>query len=380
MSTNTVARAFSQDCYAVEETTKGTAVYPTAAAQRVVTAGTAEINQQASFTDSDEVINSLDLIERFQDQMGAGSWSAPMYIRPSGAAGTAPMGGVLLESLMGLETIVGSTSVTYGQATVKPSFTLWVQKSHTVFFASGACAESGKLGFTNKGGAKIELSGGFMRMGWAGTDTVDGAVSSSTSVVVENAKLFTAGAFVSLGTDDNTNAGYEIDSVNYTTDTLTMVDTVSCADGVAIAGFLPEFTAVGTPLENKDLSITFDSTAKNLKSLNVDINSPVAWQTDEITTSGYVTEFIEDRRAVKLSADVLFREQDLSYFYDATQNTKVDVIATINDAAGSICTINLPYSELEVPSTTTSTPTVSLGISGTALGSSGEDSCTIVFT
>jgi transcriptional regulator of heat shock response len=70
MSTNTVARAIEQDCFCVPETTKGTAVFPTAAAQRVITAGTADINQQANFSDSEEISNSLDVIERFQDQMG----------------------------------------------------------------------------------------------------------------------------------------------------------------------------------------------------------------------------------------------------------------------------------------------------------------------
>ena len=159
-----------------------------------------------------------------------------------------------------------------------------------------------------------------------------------------------------------------------------MIDTITCDDNTAITGFLPTFTAVGTVLENKNLAITFDAVAKNLKSLTVDINSPVAWQTDEITTSGYVTEYIEDRRVITLSADVLFREADMSYFYDATQNTKVDVIAVNSGGAGDICTINLPYSELEVPSIQTSAPTVSLSIAGAALGSSGEDSCSIVFT
>lgn len=379
--TNTVALAMQQSVFAVKETTKGTAVFPTAAAQLIAAAGTFEINQQASFTDSDEINETLDILERFQDQMGAGSWSCPMYIRPSGTAGTQPMGKVLFESLMGVETVAASTSVTYSQATTKPSFTMWGKKGHTVFMAAGACAEACKLSFTNKGGAKADFSGGFMQMGWAGIDAVDGVVSSSTSVTVTNAKQFTAGMYVQFDSDTNTNAGYKIDSINYTTNVLTMVDSISCSDGAVIKGFLPTgFDAVGAPLENKLTTITFDGTGKNLKSISVDINSPVAWQTDEITTSGYVEEYIEDTRSIKLSADVLFREQDLSYFYDATQNTKVAVVATISNGAGKTCTINLPYTELEVPSISTSKPTVSLSIGGAAMGSSGEDSCTIVFT
>lgn len=378
--TNTVARAREQVCFAVEETTKGAAVFPSAAAEKIVAAGTVDINQQPTFSDSEEIVDSLDILERFQDQVGAGSWAIPMYLRPSGTAGTAPMGKVLFESLMGVEATVASTSVTYSQAVTKPSFTLWTKKGHTVFFATGACAESCRFAFTNKGGAKAEFSGGFMQMGWAGTDAVNGAVSASTSVVVDDAKKFTAGAYVQIGSDTNSGAGYKIDSVNYTTNTLTMADSITCDDDAVIKGYLPSYTAVGAPLENKNLTISFDAVSKNVKGVDITINSPVAWQTDEITTSGYVAEYVEDKRDIKLSANVLFRESDLSYFYDATQNTKVAVIAAVSDGAGKICTINLPYTELEVPNIQTSAPTVSLDIAGTALGSSGEDSCTIVFT
>lgn len=378
--TNTVARAIEQVVFAVEETTKGVAVFPTAAAEMIVTAGPAELNQQPTFTPSDEMDDTLDILNRFQDQIANGQFSLPIYLRPSGTAGTPPMGKFLYESLMGLETIVGSTSVTYSQAKIKPSFTLWAKKGHTVFFARGACVESGSLSLTNKGGSMMTCAGGFMQMGWAGTDEVVGAVSSSVSVIVADAKRFTAGGVVQIGTDTNSDAGYVIDSINYATNTLTMAEAVSCDDEAVIKGFLPDLTPVGDVLENKDLTISFDGTSKVLKSLELAINSPVAWQTDEISANGYVSEYIEDRRQISVNPTALFREADLSYFYDALQNTQIAVIITISNGAGSICTINLPYTELEVPNIETSAPTISLAIAGVALGSSGEDSCSIVFT
>lgn len=376
---NTVSRAIEQVCFACSETTKGTAVFPTEAAEMIISAGPASINQQPTFTNSDEINNSLDVLGRFQDQVGAGSFTVPMYIRPGGAAGSVPMGAVLFESLMGIETVSAGTSVTYSQATTKPSFTLWVKKGHTVFFAAGACCESGKFKATNKGGTKIDFSGGFMEMGWAGTDAVNGAVSDSTSVTVTNGKKFTAGAYVQIGSDTNTNAGYKISSV--AGNVLTMAEAVTCDDGAVIKGFLPTgFAAIGTPLENKKTGIELDSVAINLKSTDVDIGSPVAWQTDEITTNGFVNEYVEDRRSITLTTNILFRENDLERFHDGLNNTSKSVVITIGDTAGDICTINLPYTEMEVPNITDSMPTVDLSVKGTALGSSGEDSCTIVFT
>lgn len=379
--TNTVAGAYEQLAYAVKETTKGTAVFPSAATELIVAAGSVDINQQPTYTDSDEINDSLDTLARFRDQVGAGTFTIPSYIRPSGAAGTAPMGDVLFESLMGTKTVVASTSVSYTQAKTKPSFTLWVKKDHTVFFGTGACCESGKSSSTNKGGSRFDFSGGFLKMGWAGTDSANGEVTASDQIIVNNAKLFTAGAFVALGSDDNTGAGYEIESVNLTTNTLTMVDTVSCADEAVVKGFLPSsFTPVGDPIENKDLTITFDAESKILKTLDVTINSPVAWQTDEITSDGYVTEYIEDKRSISVNPTALFREQDVGYFTDAMEGEQVAVVAVLSDGAGKICTMNYPYTTLEVPNITTSAPTVSLTITGTALGNVGEDSCSIVFT
>jgi len=457
--TNTVARALEHVVFAVKETVKGVVALPTVAANLIVPAGDAEINQQPSFSDSEEINDTLDILERFQDQTGAGSWSVPFYTRPSGAAGTPPMGKVLFESLMGVETIVGATSVTYDQAKIKPSFSLWIKKGHTVFFGAGACAESCKLNFVNTGASKVDMSGGFMRMGWAGTSaasaaTADGTgagylvdllagyavgattihvdtgtgtilagdvinfeddltdyfvetgfagdgdgdiilrapglvepladgktvtLAGSSKISVDNGKLFTADALIQIATDTNTNAGYQIDSVSG--NDLFMKEAVTCADNAVIKGFLPVgLTPVGVPLENKNLAITIGGAAKNIKSLSVDISSPVAWQTDEITTSGYVEEFVEDKRKISLSLDILFREQDLALFADAVNNTRVAIVAVNSDGAGEICTVNLPYCELEVPSVQTSSPTVSLSITGGAFGSVGEDSCTIVFT
>lgn len=456
--TNTIALALESFCYACEETTKGTAVYPTAAAQKIITAGHADINQQPTFTDSEEVSNTLDLLDRFQDQVTNGTWKVPMYIRPSGTAGTAPMGAILYESLMGLATNTPVTSEAYSQATTKPSFTLWAKKGHTVFWGAGAVAESGSFNNTNKGAAMADMSGGFMAMGWAGTDAANGAttagdgagylvdlvagyaigdtaihvdtgtgailegdcvtfagdatvyfietgfagdddgdivlrapgltqtladdvamtIAGNSKITVDDGKKFSANGRVQIAADTNTNAGYEIISVSG--NKLFMSEAVTCADDAVVKGFLPVYTAVGAPVENKNLSITFDGTAKTLKSLKIDINSPVEWQNNEITSSGYVEDYVENRRSIKVTADLLLRESDVDFFYDAYNNTQVAIVAAVNDGAGKICTISLPYTELEVPSVTATTPTVSLSITGTCLGSSGEDSATITFT
>jgi hypothetical protein len=275
---------------------------------------------------------------------------------------------------------VASTSVTYSQAKTKPSFTLWWKKDHTVFFAAGAVAESKTLDCKNTDATDITFSGGFMQRGWAGTSAVSGALSAvkPLTVTTGEGKFFTADAYVQIGDDTNSDAGYKIASVSG--DVLTMADNITCDDAVVIKGYLPTHTRVGAPIENKNLGITLDGTAKVLKSLSVDYKDPVAWQTDEITSSGYVESYVEDERSITMSLSALFREKDLGYMYDSLNNTKTAVIATISDGAGKICTFNYPYVELDMPKTASSSPTVSIDMTGTALGSTGEDSSTAVFT
>jgi len=459
MATNTVGLAIEQTCLVCKETTKGTAVYPTAAAELVIGAGTVDINQQPTYTNSEEIVNSLDVLDRFQDQVGAGTFSIPTYIRPFGAAGTAPMADVLYESLMGVGTNIGGTSEVYSQATTKPSFTLWVKKGHTLFFGTGACCDNGALKFTNKGACMITFSGGFMQMGWAGTcsaasatangtgtgylvddaenyaegdttihvDTGEGSclagdtvtfagdttvyfvatgwtengdndlviaspgltktllndvamtITGNRLITVVDGQKFTAGGRVRIAADNNTKAGYTISSVSG--NVLSMSEPVTCANAAVIAGYLDEtLTAVGSPLESKNTAITFDAVATNLKSLSLDISSPAVYQVDEITTSGYPTDYVEDTRSITGSVDLLFRENDMGLFYDGLNNVSKAVVVTVGSVAGSIFTLRLPFAELEVPSVTSSKPTVSLSAKVTALGSVGEDSATLAFT
>ena len=378
---NRIGRAFEQTIFAVKETTKGVPAYPSAASEMIVGAGFGEINQQPTFTDSENIVKSLDVLERFQDMVGAGSWSIPVYATPSGSAGTAPMGAVLFESLQGVETIVGATSVTYSQAVTKPSFTLWMKRAHTLFFAWGATAGSCGVSATNKGGALLQFSGGFMKMGWAGSSLVSGAVTADPVVTVATGqgKFFTAGARVSLGSDNNTNAGYEVESVSG--DDVTMAEAVTVADGEVIEGFLPVFTPVGAPLPNKETVITIDAIATKVKSIDMTIGSPVVYLENEITPEGYPTDYIEDRRDISGTLNLVFRSFDVGYFeagYDGT--IRNDVLITIGDVPGSIFKINAATTQLEVPAVSVDGPATALAMGLKALGSgAGENSITFAF-
>lgn len=379
-------RALIHEAFAVKETMKGTLVFPSVT-DFIVPAGYCNLNQQPTFSDSEEIINSRSLINRFQDMTGAGEWSVPMYLRPSGTAGDVPQGAALLEALFGTETVNVGTSVTYTLAKEKDSFSLWERCGKVLFFAKGCTASRCGISITNKGAVKLDLSGGFMSMGWVGTDQLSAdALIAATDVEVDDSKLFKVGGHVQfkIGSTvyNNSDGGYEITDIDYATDTLTITD--GAAGGLEhslsindyVEPFLPTGTTIGTPAEAKETTVSFDngSSTTVIKNLDLTIDDAVEYQEDEITSEGYPVSYVEGRRSVSGSVTMLFRTNDLAYFYDGFETNEVDIqVQCGEDVAGKRLIINMDTVSLPVPKKSYTAPTVELTMDIVALGSSGED-------
>jgi hypothetical protein len=386
---NNTAIARKQEVFVMEETVRGTLVPPTATGL-VIAAGMASINQQPSFTNSSNIRNSRDVLERFQDRTPAGEWSCPVYITPSGAAGTAPQENVLLKSLLGEETLVTSTSATYSPALEKPSFSLWIKKDHTVLSLTGCTVGSASFALATTGGAKLDMSGKGMRMGWAGTGATAATLASGgTSVEVDDAKKFTVGMPIEFVESDvvknNTNTGYYLTAVNTTSNVISFTGTGDTAEeeiasGSIVRGWLPTGTEVGSPLESRKGVAKIDGASFNVQSMNCSISDDPKYLDDEITTSGYIEDYAETERNVSGTISIYFRQDDLGYFNDGLEDTAKALQMVIGDTAGSIVTISMPTSRLSVPSIKEIDPTLALDIPYIALGDTGEDSISIAYT
>jgi hypothetical protein len=383
-----IAIARDQKILLVRETTRGVLAYPATGGSAVVTiaAGYGSMNQNPNFTDSDEVRNSRDVLDRFVDARPAGSWSFPAYIRPSGAAGTAPQDDVLYESFFGAKTVNAGVSVAYSQQLEKPSFSMWFMQDHVLRFAKGCTVSSLGLSINNTGGVTQNWSGGLMWMGWCGTDNVksDGTTSDN-KFIVNNPKLFEVGARIHNVTaeDDNTGAGYEITAVDYTTGEITLGDldsVVWTADDV-IAPFLPAATEVGEPLASRLTTIDFGAdTSKRIQTMNITLNDPVQYIEDELSSDGCPTEYMEQVRDYGGTVTLYLRKADVKYFYEGFNDTELAVAIKFGgDVAGKKATLNLSHVSIAVPEVATNAPAVNMSIGIKALGSTGEDSATLTF-
>ncbi|MFA7347262.1 MAG: phage tail tube protein [Desulfurivibrionaceae bacterium] len=368
--------------FAVPETTKGTLVFPSAG-DLVIPAGNGSIGQAPTYTDSDEIVDSRSLMDQFRDALPAGTWNLPMFMR-CGAAGASPQGSALLESLFGVKSVVASTSVTYALSKIIPSFSLWMKQGDAVFFANGATANQVKLAVAKKGAVKFDFSGQFMAMGWCGTDELSAAIdyiaTPVTALPVKDAKKYTVGGKIKIGTDDNTGAGYAVTAVNVATNTITI--SPGCVTDQAIdtvvAPFLPTGTVIGAPVEARTFQVSLDGgvTATKITSLDLTLDNGLQYMEEEVSTEENPTDYVEGERSVKSSLTLLMRRDDLGYFYDGLQpgNEKDVVISFGDDAtAGKLAAITMPKARLTVPTISPSAPTVKLNMELTALGTAGED-------
>lgn len=384
MANNAIAIARQQELFVVPEVTKGTLVFP-GVTDLVVAAGFGSINQQPTFTNSEEIINSRDVLDRFADRTPAGEWNFPTYVRPSGSAGTAPQEGTLLEAHCGLETVVGATSVTYTPALLKPSVSIWLRKGHTVFFARGATVASATIGILTTGGATWNWNGQFMEMGWAGTGTIDGLHAAlATAITVTDGKKFIEGAYVEYeesGTVyNNSDSGYEVTDVTGDVVTITPGLEVELDDLSTIRGFLPDGTQTGSPLASRLGKANIDATDVDVKELEFTFDDAPEYLADEITTSDFPEEYAEIQRNINGKLSVYFREDDLAYFKDGYSSTQSVIKMIVGTVAGSIMTITASQGQLDVPAVTDTDPTVSLDMTFVALGLNGEDSFSIAYT
>lgn len=386
--TNEIHVRRSHKVFVVPETTKGTLVVP-AAGNYIIPVGLAMLNQTPSFTNSEEIQDTLDVTDRFQDRMPAGTWNISCYLRPSGTAGTAPQGDSLLEALLGTKTVVGGTSVTYSQAIEKPSVSIWIMYDNTVRFMSGCTVDGLNLQASNKGAAQADFSGQGMKSGTVGTQDLAVAITASdTTFEVDDASCYSVGGLVEFydvsadTVDDNSSAGYAITGVNTSTNIVTVGSEIGSGFAIndTVRPFLPTGTEVGSPVENRKTSVSVNTVSTNIKSLSLSAGCPASMLEDEITTSGYVEDYVPDMRNISGSLSLLMRNNDAKYFVDNYDGSEVPIVLTLGEDAGSIVTVTMSRCSLDVPSVSDSNPTVSLDMNYLALGTSGEDSLTVAFT
>ena len=146
-----IGLARRQRVFAKMETAVGEMIFPSGTLDFIRPAGNASITQNPAFADSEELANTLDVLDQFQGATPAGKWSLVMYLRPTGTLGVAQrmQGSCLLQSLQG-----ASLSTLTATLTANPGAT-----AATVVIGTIASSQSGGV-LPENGVIKIVEAGG----------------------------------------------------------------------------------------------------------------------------------------------------------------------------------------------------------------------------
>jgi hypothetical protein len=375
--------------FAAPETNRGVLAAPVAA-DLIIPAGNGQLNQVPGYTDSEEIVDSRSLLDQFRDAAGPGTWSLPMYLRLAGP-GVKPQGASLFKAAFGAEAVASETSVTYTLAKALPSFSLWMKYGGMVLFAAGATANEVRLALSRGGAVTWEFSGGFMRLGWCGTDKLGAAITyvatPITTINVADARKFAVGARIVIGTDANGpdgGLGYQVTAVDLEEDLLTISPGIETSQllNAAVTPWLPVGTKIGAPVESRHTSISFDggSSAIKIKAMELTLSNNIQYLEEEISDDEYVTDYVEDRRSVTGSVTLLARRDDVIWIQSgmASGQTEDVAISMGEDEEGKTAVLAIPKARLTVPEVSPTAPTVDLQMQLTGLGATGEDEISLV--
>jgi len=376
----TIARGREFGFFCVAEPTRGGLTFP-ASTDAVLAAGFPDMNQNPSYTDSEEIqTGTRGLVEQFQDMTPAGTTPFKMYARPSGTPGTVPMGDAVLRSMFGKQTVNAGISVVYSPAIDKPSFSTWYRRGPALFFARGCVVDQGKVSAVNKGGVALDMNVQFMEMGWCGLDDLAAdAAFDAAAITVSHPKRYKAGGRIYNKTqNDSATNGYEITAVNYDTGVLSISPNIVAAGGWAtgdvIRGYLPTPTKIGKPIECRKTSITIGGATTRLMSLDTTFADKIQMVDDEITESGFPEDYGEDARKVSGTIKGHLRPAAVDKFKDGFDGLEQAIVVNFGNVAGYILQQDMARCRIQVPKLTNNGPFVDWSTDYAGLEVNGEDS------
>ena len=309
-------------------------------------------------------------------------WSAAGILRPSGTLGTAPDIGEIIKHAFGTETVSGSTSVTYSllKDPTALSAALYRATKDLTFSEGVYGAAVQNLTFTWTGDAYITWTATGVAKDYiqTGNTLANGAGSSATALIVDDADFYSPYSVISVGSTDDV----QVTAVNYTTNTLTIAST-SWSDNDAVAPYVPTGTYAGDPLFGTTGSLSLDNGATTITHLggSISVNTGIDLLNTEYGGSSATDVTVPAYREVTGSLDFLVRKDEVFLFNEFRRNIQKDVIITLGDTAAKRMKINCNITEL-APSQRDSPDADMIRYTANLVAlasSSGDDEISLVF-
>jgi hypothetical protein len=324
------------------------------------------------------------LLERITQRANV-TWAVEAEVIPSGTAGTPPDLHDMLYAAFGGYTNTPATSDAYTLANTQTLRTLSMTRHVPDVIQEsvwGAWVDKLTMSISGTERPKLKFEGGAMGYALTGTSTLNGAMSGSTTMVVQTAdgNNFATNSVVQVGSDDNSSAGYKV-TVDSSRPSFTIESSATASNSDDVLPFAPSETTAGSPIASIVGSLTYDSASVPITAAEVTLTNNIRPIDDEAFAQ-YVSDVVPGYRDVNGSLTLRCRKDLLIHFANRRAfSTRAATIA-LGTTAGAIATISIPY--LEVDFAAVDIPAgdgdVICNVPFTALGSSGEDELSLTFT
>lgn len=362
------------------ETTYGTPETPvTGDAFRARALSMADADRQR--LDPGDRRGTFDRLERVEGRHRA-SWSATVLWRPSESLGVPPDIGVLLNLLLGTETINGGTNVIYSQlADRSVNFaTIWLKLNDIIEFVRGAVVQTCTITWRGDDFIVFEFAGVAKEYGKTGPTQADGSGAASSSLIVDDLDFLSVFSLIEIDGDDNGGAGYEVTAVDHTTETATIDPAATWDDLDPITAFLPDPTHVGDAIFGNQVSTSLDGGSTTFVAVGGQISIATGLDLlNEEEGSDSPTEVISTGKVeVSGQTEFVVRETDMDFINHTLIQQQKDLRITLGDEAAKRLQVDMDQVEydpaqLDIPES----GLVRVTLPFVALGSSGEDAVTM---
>lgn len=354
---NLIPTGMTQKAFVVAETTAGTAVVPTASKGVLLIAPVSNLEQPVPLIDDAQIRYTQSWGAPFQGKRSPGTVTLSCYIKPSGALGTAPEGGLdnLLYGLMGVKTVNASTSVVYTLLPVSsgnmPTFTVWWGDSIESRRMKGCVVTKGTFKLvTDPAGdgsvlqADFELQGLDLRR--CVVDQLGSNITATdTTITVTDATKFEVGMLVQIndaGTVDDGTTGYVITGVNTGTNVLTIsnvggvVSPHTASSSVTVEPWLPSITEVGARVHSAIGACTIGGADALMTGMELTVENGVMVPEDiQGTTEFPPAVWIRaDKRRISGKISTYARPGIGNLWYKHANLTSVAINAQVNNRTG----------------------------------------------
>ena len=364
--------------FVVAESTYGTAVKPAATDAFRATSITMGAPVGREFPNDRR--NTRSRVERTITRTPVQPFSESGILRPSGSAGTAPDIGLFLKHALGTETVSGGSSVTYSllKDPTALSASIYRKTSDLSEAVYGAVVQNLTFNWSGDSYATWTVSGVGKDYAQTGNTLANGAGSSATALIVDDADFFSPFSVISVGSTDNV----QVTAVNYATNTLTIASS-SWSDNDVVKPYTPSPTLAGDPLFGTAGTLSLDNGSTTITHLggSLSINTGIDLLNTEYGSSSAADVTVPAYREVTGSLDFLVRKDEVNLFNEFRRNVQKDLLFTIGDTTGKRMKINCNVTELDP--TQRDSPDADMirySVNFVALASSsGEDEVTLVF-